>query len=628
MNGHQARPVLESTVARSAESTGIRPLLGPFHHPRLRWLGANELGRSVQRWRASWEGPLGFRRVVMVKCTVSGQPASEVVEGMVREAGAYARLDHPSLPRLLDFHEHEGHLVLITPCVVGTPLGEVTDWEQLTGARMPRAAAYHIGAQLFSALHQIHTARDPGSREFVPIVHQAVSPATITLTAAADVYLDDFGRSRTLASAHLTPSGLLGSHEGYLAPEQILGGRPSVRTDVYSACIVLRELLTGAQAFPRDDRDYLEWVDDVAQAVLVPTHRLVPDLEPEVRWLLEMGLRRDVEGRSLTASIAAQILGSMAAGGAHALAEHLARFRPPLISGAFLVAPSPSRARAARSGVRARPPALAAPALRPLPGAAALAAIPTTPPAARRPRTGRVVLATALALVLASAIVSFSVATRPRTQVLGAALPSPPSSPSPAPSVVAAPPTKAPPTEAPPTPPPRPPWTSALLGVAEATTLAEHLGLDPRSLERCFDPSTTPRSGAELRRRCADKPTLTVLRVEVPGVSPRTIGAFTCVPLTMYGGGWGRDPRAALFALDPVRVFAVRASGTAVDNRNGTFGPTFGAGHDLYVAPRLDAGMTGPRSYLTAADGAAFAGRFGPMRVLQLEVFTAPRCPK
>jgi len=578
-------------------------------------------GTEGEVFKGSLEGPLGLERHVLVKRSRRlGSFDEESAAALGREARVYARLDHPALPRLVDFYVDQNRVVLLTAWVEGIPLEALLGALQARGDRLPEAAAFHLAAQLFSALAAAHGACDPVTREFAPIVHQSVSPKTITLTGQGQLVLGDFERSRMLSSYELTPSGLLGTHEGYLAPEQVQGERPSVRADVYSACLILRELLVGEPAFPHADLDYLAWLDGIARPCLRPIGELLPQLDPEVRWLLGVGLRPEPEGRSLTAPIAAQILAPLAAAGSgqHLLADHVRRLSGAAVrTGAFDVEPDAGATQPRRTS--STPPALPRPVRiavssqpTPEPTVRALLPSPTFPTLDRRPARGPLV-AGGVALALVAGVTAFFLAR-------GKAL-APPEEVA-AKRVAASGPPSALPSSTPSASSPSPPRSGLL---DSTTTSAEQVarffakaGLSG-VFTRCFGADDRPRNGLTLRARCKGGATITVVVLQPSHGPVRHLAAYAEVPLD--GKGWGKDAHALLYSFDRDKVFPVRHAPTAVDNRNPTFGPTFGAGHDLHVGPSLARGMSGPRSFLVVADEADLVGHFGNFRIEQLEVF-------
>jgi len=600
------------------------------------------------------EGPARFEQKVMVK--LARRDDREAAAALGREARVCARLDHPAIPQVYDLFDQDGEATLVLQWTDSVTLESILEEGRLHRVRMPLAAVAHLGTQLFSALDAAHTARDPRTREFAPIVHQGVNPAAIRVAPDGRLRLGDFGSSRTLAALDLTPAGLLGAHEGYLAPEQLLGDRPSVRTDVYSACLVLRELLTGRQAFPSGDVDYLRWLERIARPELLDITAYREDLDASLVWLLRVGLRPERDARSVTAAIAAQVLASVANGadGAAALVEYLQHpssivaepfgdsdprlQQPPSFEDDEVPTVSLRRARTATPPplpvAPAAPPVRSRPALdvgvartpepmqRTVPAAASPPSItwhPTLPSIRRqRPRAPWVLAPAAVAVLglltwLGSRPWSSGAirASAPPVATEHAAVIVPPATVVPAIASVA---------EVP---------AATLTGSAIASPAEiRRLLADTHAkgtFERCFVSGDQPANGVTLRTRCKGGATFTLLVINAPGHSERRIGAYSSAMLDLWTG-WRADPRAALFALDPYRLYPVRVPSLAVDNRDGSFGPSFGGGHDLHVAGSLKTGLTVPKSFLTRNDE-GFAGMFGPFRIHRIEVFVARTLP-
>ncbi|MGZ3421881.1 MAG: serine/threonine protein kinase [Polyangiales bacterium] len=604
---------------------------------RLRRVDGFAPPQGCESFLAILEGPADFQRHALVKQARRDDPESAAALG--REARVYARLDHPAIPQVFDFYQESDRLTLVLQWIDGLGLDVVVERARARGVRMPIAAVAQIGVMLFSALDAAHNARDPQTREFAPVVHQGIGPAAILLTSEGRLRLGDFGGSRTLAALDLTPAGLLGMHEGYLAPEQVLGDRPSVRTDIYSACIVLRELLTGAPAFPRDDGDYLAWLEQIAHPSLSDVSLSVKGLDPSFSWLLRVGLRPERDARSVTAAIAVQVLTPIAAAGRGdvALIDFLDLLGAPPVAPPVAEPPEtwpPSAPTEPQLSVADSDDEIPTVAIRRWPAAAgstpppasaldqnrtpapmmrALATAPTLPSLRRRDRTSWWLAAAALTVLG----IGWAVLRKHASQPLEAP-PAPASmliAPEPAPSTST---TAAAAISAKPS-------TGELRGATiataeEITKLLADAG-ESETFVRCFSSDERPRDGRTLRTRCAGGPTLTLLVVALPGKPPHRIAAFTAAPLEM-STVWRSDPRAFLASLEPYRIHRVRVEKFALDNRNGTFGPSLGGGHDLHVGPSLTNGFTVPKSFLTRQD-TDFIGGFGPFRIDRIEVFVS-----
>ena len=171
----------------------------------------------------------------LVEAEVAREPV--VRERLRREARTVAALDHPNVVPLYEAGEEDGTVYIVTRWVDGTELGTLI---QRDGPLEPGRAA-RVCAQIASALEVAH---EKG------LVHRNVKPSNALLTAEDHVYLTDFGLSKRAESASgFTAAGQLLGTIDYVAPEQIEGGEPDPRGDVYGLACVLFETLTGAAPF-------------------------------------------------------------------------------------------------------------------------------------------------------------------------------------------------------------------------------------------------------------------------------------------------------------------------------------------------------------------------------------------
>ncbi|MFI8350754.1 serine/threonine-protein kinase [Streptomyces sp. NPDC085596] len=108
---------------------------------------------------------------------------------------------------------------------------------------LPRHTVRALGAGLAEALATVHE---------LDLVHRDVKPSNVLLTLDGPLLID-FGIARaTAGTASLTATGASVGSPGYMAPEQILGGRVTGAADVFSLGAVLAYAATGSPPFPGD----------------------------------------------------------------------------------------------------------------------------------------------------------------------------------------------------------------------------------------------------------------------------------------------------------------------------------------------------------------------------------------
>ena len=169
-----------------------------------------------------------------------------------REARAMAQLTHPNLVNVYDFGSDGDHLYLIMELITGGTLRELLAER---GPMPPHAVA----TVMRSVLTGLSTAHQAG------LVHRDIKPDNILISGDHRVKLADFGLVRSASASTVSSSQIVGT-AAYLSPEQVDGSDITPASDVYSAGVVLFELLTGTVPFSGDnplDHAYRRLADDV-----------------------------------------------------------------------------------------------------------------------------------------------------------------------------------------------------------------------------------------------------------------------------------------------------------------------------------------------------------------------------
>jgi serine/threonine protein kinase len=180
-----------------------------------------------------------IRRTVAIKTIrkdlVDDDQAAVLLARFRNEAQAAGRLSHPGIVGIYEWGEESDVVFLAMEYVQGNSLREYFN----RGTRFDGHDAISIMAQLLEALHYAH---EQG------VWHRDIKPANIIIMNSGKLKVADFGIAR-IDSSNLTQTGAVMGTPGYMAPEQYSGNAVDWRADIFSAGVVMYQLLTGIRPF-------------------------------------------------------------------------------------------------------------------------------------------------------------------------------------------------------------------------------------------------------------------------------------------------------------------------------------------------------------------------------------------
>ena len=156
------------------------------------------------------------------------------------EAQAVAMLSHPNIVSVYDVSKGDDLDYIVMELIDGITLKQYMQKKQ--GRLNWRESLYFI-TQIVRALGHAHSRG---------IIHRVIKPQNIMVLRDGSVKVADFGIARIMSAAQttLTQEALGSVH--YISPEQARGSHIDARADIYSAGVVLYEMLTGRLPFDGD----------------------------------------------------------------------------------------------------------------------------------------------------------------------------------------------------------------------------------------------------------------------------------------------------------------------------------------------------------------------------------------
>jgi serine/threonine-protein kinase len=243
---------------------------------------------------------VGFEKRVVIKSILPALNQESFSRMLVNEARIAATLDHGNIVQVVDLVEEDGRHFIVMEYLDGQNGRQLVRRALDLGRRIPPGVACRIVADVLSALDYAHDLRDDEGRP-LGLVHRDVSLANIVVTYYGGVKLIDFGVAKltTAGDTNLTRAGEIKGKCAYMSPEQIKSQPLDRRTDVFSAGIVLWELLTQKRCFAR--KSDLETLKAVCDADAAPPSMVVPELPPKLDEIVLRALARDRDARYQTA---------------------------------------------------------------------------------------------------------------------------------------------------------------------------------------------------------------------------------------------------------------------------------------------------------------------------------------
>ncbi|MBN1295663.1 protein kinase [bacterium] len=215
------------------------------------------------------------------------------VDRFFHEVKASIRLDHRNIINVLGFGEWQDRPAMVMEYVDGGDLKHLMERVE----RLPVEVAVHVAYQLFKGLDYSHR---------LGIIHRDIKPSNLLVTQMGYIKITDFGISQVSDLTRLTQSGDVIGTPAYMSPEQASGKKLDERSDIFSAGVMLYELLTNKNPFLAENPSVT--LLNIIRCNIAPIFEFNPTVPYKLEVTLDRLLARDPVDRVQSAAEAADLM--------------------------------------------------------------------------------------------------------------------------------------------------------------------------------------------------------------------------------------------------------------------------------------------------------------------------------
>jgi eukaryotic-like serine/threonine-protein kinase len=222
---------------------------------------------------------LKLERVVALKFLPQEPIVTEKEKERFRkEAKAASGLDHTNIGVIHGLEQTpDGRLFIVMAFYEGSTVAQ-----KIHEGPVPTFEAVEIASQMATGLAEAHAHN---------IVHRDIKPSNLILTIKGVLKVVDFGLALVISAETFSQSVGIAGTVAYMSPEQARGAEVDHRTDIWSAGVVLAEMLTGKHPFQRNS------LPSVMAAIVQDPPAQLEGVPPQLQRVVLRALAKDPEKR-------------------------------------------------------------------------------------------------------------------------------------------------------------------------------------------------------------------------------------------------------------------------------------------------------------------------------------------
>lgn len=249
-------------------------------------------------FRAKLTGAQGFEKLIAIKKILQHLNSEDkLVSSFIDEAKLAALIHHPNIVQVYDFGYMNETYYIAMEYLFGKDLRFTIKRTIEKSTSIDFEISLYIVSQLLSGLDYAHTLKDFSGNP-LKIIHRDIGPQNIFITYDGQVKIIDFGIAKAATQDTNTQIGTIKGKVSYMSPEQANGDVVDHRSDIFSAGIVLYELLTLRKMY---EGDTFQVLAKARNASFEPIENINPNFPKAIYGILTKALEKNPDRRYQTA---------------------------------------------------------------------------------------------------------------------------------------------------------------------------------------------------------------------------------------------------------------------------------------------------------------------------------------
>lgn len=257
------------------------------------------IGGMAEIYKAKTFGVDGFEKILAIKKILTHYSADkEFITMLTDEAKLVVNLTHANIVQVYDLGRVGDDYFISMEFIDGINLRDLIEKSKERKEAIPADIAIFILSEVCRGLDYAHNKKDQNGQP-LQIVHRDISPQNILVSHEGGVKIVDFGIAKAAMNLSQTNIGTLKGKVTYMAPEQAFGKPIDGRTDLFSAGIVLFELLTRERLFTGESQ--MEILKKIRNTKITEKN-ISPNIPVHIRPIVAKALAYAVKDRYQSAA--------------------------------------------------------------------------------------------------------------------------------------------------------------------------------------------------------------------------------------------------------------------------------------------------------------------------------------